>query len=99
MAAAFGELRLTVHLLHVAAGFDLGKYWPLAAELARLTVARPEHETLPAFRAATLCACGRRADALHVLASARARMTAHLGLGLTRELKDLRTTLLRDGPV
>ncbi|MER6884859.1 BTAD domain-containing putative transcriptional regulator [Streptomyces althioticus] len=54
---------------------------------------------MPAFRAATLYPCGRRAGALHVLASARARMTAHLGLGPTRELKDLWTTLLRDGPV
>ncbi|MDX3640885.1 AfsR/SARP family transcriptional regulator [Streptomyces sp. MB09-02B] len=99
VAAAFDELQLTVQLLHVAAEFDLGNYWPLAAELARLTEAQPEHETLLAFRAATLYACGRRADALHVLASARAGMTAHLGLDLTRELKDLQTTILRDGPV
>ncbi|WP_199545685.1 AfsR/SARP family transcriptional regulator [Streptomyces sp. N35] len=99
VGASFGELHLTAQLLHVAAEFELGNYWPLAAELARLTEAHPQHEKLLAFRAATLYACGRRADALNVLSSARARMTAQLGLDLTRELKDLQDTILRDGPV
>ncbi|MBC9710997.1 AfsR/SARP family transcriptional regulator [Streptomyces sp. TRM66268-LWL] len=99
VGAAFEELHLTAQLLHVAAEFDIGNYWPLAAELARLTEAHPEHETLLAFRAATLYACGRRADALHVLSSARTRLAARLGLDLTRELKDLQDAILRDGPV
>ncbi|SDK94504.1 AfsR/SARP family transcriptional regulator [Streptomyces indicus] len=99
VGAAYDELHLTAQLLHVAAEFELGNYWPLAAELARLTEAHPEHEKLLAFRAATLYASGRRADALQVLASARARMTAHLGLDLPRELRDLQDTILRDGPV
>ncbi|NGO79479.1 AfsR/SARP family transcriptional regulator [Streptomyces sp. YC504] len=99
VGAAFEELHLTAQLMHVAAEFDLGNYWPLAAELARLTEDHPQHETLLAFRAATLYACGRRADALNLLSSARARMTAQLGLDLTRELKDLQDAILRDDPV
>ncbi len=99
VGAPFEELHLTAQLLHVAAEFELGNYWPLAAELARLTEARPEHETLLAFRAATLYASGRRADALHVLASARARMTAQLGLDLPRELHALQTVILQGEPV
>ncbi|MEU6018940.1 BTAD domain-containing putative transcriptional regulator [Streptomyces sp. NPDC047515] len=52
-----------------------------------------------AFRAATLYECGRRADALRVPSSARARMAARLGLDLSRELQDLREAILRDKPV
>ncbi|MDQ0959403.1 DNA-binding SARP family transcriptional activator [Streptomyces sp. B4I13] len=99
VATAFDELLISAQLLRVAAEFKLRNYSSLAAELARLTAEHPEHEMLLAFRAATLYECGRRADALRVLSSARARMTARLGLDLSRELQDLRGAILRDDPV
>jgi DNA-binding SARP family transcriptional activator len=99
VGTAFDELLISAQLLRVAAEFKLRNYWSLAAELARLTEDYPENEMLLAFRAATLYECGRRADALRVLSSARARMTARLGLDLSRELQDLREAILRDNPV
>lgn len=99
IGTAFDELLISAQLLRVAAEFKLRNYWSLASELARLTQEYPEHEMLLAFRAATLYECGRRADALRILSSARAEMTARLGLDLSRELQDLRQAILRDGPV
>ncbi|MCX4532911.1 AfsR/SARP family transcriptional regulator [Streptomyces sp. NBC_00841] len=99
VGTAFDELLISAQLLRVAAEFKLRNYWSLAAELARLTEDHPEHEMFLAFRAATLYECGRRADALRVLSSARARMTARLGLDLSRELQDLREAILRGNPM
>ncbi|MFJ1700671.1 BTAD domain-containing putative transcriptional regulator [Streptomyces sp. NPDC088252] len=99
VGTAFDELLISAQLLRVAAEFKLRNFWSLAAELARLTEDHPEHEMFLAFRAATLYECGRRADALRVLSSARARMTARLGLDLSRELQDLREAILRGVPV
>lgn len=99
VATAFDELLVSAQLLRVAAEFKLRNYASLAAELARLTAEHPEHEMFLAFRAATLHECGRRADALRVLSSARASMSARLGLDLSRELQDLRGAILRDDPV
>ncbi|MFF3394125.1 BTAD domain-containing putative transcriptional regulator [Streptomyces sp. NPDC002669] len=99
IGAAYEELLISAQLLRVAAEFKLGNYWSLSAELARLTTEHPEHEMLLAFRAATLHACGRRAEALQVLAAAGTRMAARLGLDLSRQLQDVRQAILRDTPV
>ena len=73
------ELRLTALELRLDADLAIGRDAELVPELERLVREHPLRERLRGLLMLTLYRCGRQADALAVMADARARLREELG--------------------
>ena len=88
------ELRLTALELRLDADLAIGRDAELVPELERLVREHPLRERLRGLLMLTLYRCGRQADALAVMADARARLREELGRDPGHALQQLEKAIL-----
>ncbi|GAA2742058.1 MULTISPECIES: AfsR/SARP family transcriptional regulator [Kitasatospora] len=96
--ARLAELRSTAREIRVAALLDLGAHHLTLADSAELTAEAPLRESGWALRAQALYRCGRQAEAVAVLGSARRVLREELGVSPGPELARITERVLAHDP-
>ena len=96
--ARLHELRLAATEDRVEADLALGRHPELVAELQTLVAESPARERLRGQLVLALYRCGRQADALQQLATARAILADELGIDPGPDLRRLETAILTQDP-
>ena len=96
-AARLAEIRLAAVETRAEANLQLGRHSEVVPELTSLVAAEPYRELLWRQLAVALYRCGRQADALDVLRTARRALAEDLGLEPGLELRRLEREILEHG--
>src|SRR4051794_9141854 len=92
------ELRLSAVEQRARALLDLGRPQAAVADLEALVTTHPLRERSWELLAVALYRCGRQADALTALRTAKERLADELGIDPGRELQQLELAILRQDP-